>query len=62
MMNREIGFGRKMLSILEDYGVAYEHTPSGIDDVTLILRQDQMSAESEAEIVQRLKKNFMQMK
>lgn len=58
MMNREIGFGRKMLSILEDYGVAYEHTPSGIDDVTLILRQDQMSAESEAEIVQRFKEEL----
>lgn len=55
MMNREVGFGRKMLAILEDYGVAYEHIPSGIDDVTLILRQDQMSAESEAKIVKRLK-------
>ena len=55
MMNREIGFGRKMLSILEDYGVAYEHIPSGIDDVTLILRQDQMSVENEAKIVQRFK-------
>ena len=61
MMNREVGFGRKMLSILEDYGVAYEHTPSGIDDVTFILRQDQMSAD-EANIVTRLKKSYMQMK
>jgi aspartate kinase len=39
LMNREIGFGRKLLQILEDYGVSYEHTPSGIDDITVILRE-----------------------
>ena len=33
-MNREIGFGRKLLSILEEYGLSYEHTPSGIDDIS----------------------------
>ncbi|USK60333.1 aspartate kinase [Peribacillus asahii] len=54
LMNREVGFGRKMLSILEEYGVAYEHIPSGIDDVTLILRQDQMNTETEEKIVKRL--------
>ena len=31
MMNREVGFGRKILSIIEDEGLSYEHTPSGID-------------------------------
>jgi len=39
---------------LEEYGVAYEHIPSGIDDVTLILRQDQMNTETEEKIVKRL--------
>jgi aspartate kinase len=58
MMNREVGFGRKMLSVLEDYGVAYEHTPSGIDDVTLVLRQDQMGEENEEKIVKRLKEEL----
>ncbi|WP_313563879.1 amino acid kinase family protein, partial [Ruminiclostridium cellobioparum] len=31
MMNREVGFGRKLLQILEEEGISYEHTPSGID-------------------------------
>ncbi|NHC38838.1 aspartate kinase [Bacillus sp. MM2020_1] len=54
LMNREIGFGRKLLSILEDFGLSYEHTPSGIDDVSVILRENQMSAETEKAIKERI--------
>lgn len=54
LMNREIGFGRKLLQILEDFGLTYEHTPSGIDDVTVILRQDQMDEEMEKAIQDRI--------
>lgn len=39
MMNREIGFGRKLLHILENDGVSYEHTPSGIDSISIIVRE-----------------------
>jgi len=39
MMNREIGFGRKLLSILEDEGISYEHMPSGIDSISVIIRE-----------------------
>lgn len=39
MMNREIGFGRKLLQILEDEGISYEHTPSGIDSISIIIRE-----------------------
>ena len=38
LMNREIGFGRKLLEMFEDEGVSYEHTPTGIDDLTIIVR------------------------
>ncbi len=38
MMNREIGFGRKLLQIFEEEGVSYEHTPSGIDSICVIVR------------------------
>ncbi|KOR77283.1 aspartate kinase [Bacillus sp. FJAT-21352] len=58
LMNREVGFGRKLLHILEDYGVSYEHIPSGIDDVTLILRQDQMKGDAEKKIISRIKKEL----
>lgn len=38
MMNKEIGFGRRLLSILEDEGISYEHMPSGIDSISVIIR------------------------
>ncbi|MDD6263341.1 MAG: aspartate kinase [Clostridiales bacterium] len=40
LMNREIGFGRKLLQIFEDEGISYEHTPTGIDDLTIIARSE----------------------
>lgn len=54
LMNREIGFGRKLLSILEEYGLSYEHTPSGIDDVSVILREAQLDPDMENEIIWRI--------
>ncbi|WP_455660647.1 aspartate kinase [Pradoshia sp.] len=55
LMNREIGFGRKLLHILEELNLSYEHVPSGIDDLTVILRQNQMDHEREQIIVERIK-------
>lgn len=37
MMNTEIGFGRKVLSVLEDYNVSFEHLPSGIDTMSVVI-------------------------
>lgn len=54
LMNREVGFARKVLSILEDYHISYEHMPSGIDDLTIVLRQDQLTRKSEQEILTRI--------
>ena len=34
LMNQEIGFGRKLLQILEEEEIPFEHTPSGIDNFT----------------------------
>ncbi|MCM3568915.1 aspartate kinase [Neobacillus mesonae] len=55
LMNREIGFGRKLLHILEDFGLSYEHTPSGIDDLSVILRENQLNPEKETAIIDRIK-------
>ena len=54
MMNREMGFGRKLLQILEEYGLSYEHIPSGIDDMTVILHEDQFDGDTEKEVLQRI--------
>lgn len=40
MMNREIGFGRKALSVLEYEGISFEHMPSGIDTLSLVIRDE----------------------
>ena len=40
MMNTEIGFGRKVLSVFEENGISFEHMPSGIDTLTVFVHQD----------------------
>lgn len=37
MMNKEKGFGRKVLAILEEQGVSYELSPCGIDSMNVIV-------------------------
>lgn len=54
LMNREIGFGRKLLQIFEDFGLSYEHIPSGIDDVTVILRETQFDGGLEQAILRQI--------
>jgi aspartate kinase len=39
MMNKEKGFGRKVLGILENHGVSYEHSPSGIDSMSIVVEK-----------------------
>ncbi len=44
MMNAEIGFARKVLSVLEYEGVSFEHMPSGIDTLSIVIRDDQIGS------------------
>ena len=37
MMNSEIGFGRKVLEILEENDISFEHLPSGIDTMSIVV-------------------------
>ncbi len=39
MMNAEVGFCRKVLSVFEKYGISIEHMPSGIDTMTIFVHQ-----------------------
>ncbi|CDQ17881.1 aspartate kinase [Halobacillus karajensis] len=54
-MNREIGFGRRLLQILEDEGVSFEHAPSGIDDMSVVIREHHLPPEKEEVVVNRIK-------
>ncbi len=58
LMNREIGFGRRLLQILESEGLSYEHTPSGIDSISVILREEQFDAAAEARVVARIREQL----
>ncbi|MEM9345009.1 MAG: aspartate kinase [Planctomycetota bacterium] len=37
MMNSEIGFGERVLGVLASYGVSFEHIPSGIDTLSVVI-------------------------
>lgn len=41
MMNSEVGFGRKVLQVFENYGISFEHMPSGIDTMTIFVHQSE---------------------
>ena len=41
MMNAEVGFGRKVLEVFEKYHISFEHMPSGIDTMTIMVHQDE---------------------
>ncbi|MBN2786534.1 MAG: aspartate kinase [Pontiellaceae bacterium] len=54
MMNREVGFGRRLLQILEEEDISFEHTPSGIDNLSVILQSSELGAEKEKAVVDRI--------
>ena len=37
MMNGEVGFGRKVLQAVEEFGLSFEHMPTGIDTMCVVL-------------------------
>ena len=50
MMNSEVGFCRKVLTVFEDNGISIEHMPSGIDTMTIFVHQDEF-AEREQKVI-----------
>lgn len=57
LMNRAVGFGRRVLHVFEDAGIPYEHTPSGIDNMSVIIRDAYLPIEKEQLIIDNLKKS-----
>ncbi|BCM91095.1 aspartokinase 3 [Abditibacteriota bacterium] len=41
MMNQSRGFGRRVLEILETHGVSFEHMPSGLDSMSIIISDEE---------------------
>ncbi len=42
LMNSEVGFIRRVLSVIEHYGIMVEHVPSGIDTLSLVISTEQL--------------------
>ena len=47
MMNAEIGFGRRVLQALEDFDISFEHLPTGIDTMSVIIAETELKQRRE---------------
>jgi len=48
LMNREIGFVYRLLGVLERHGIAFEHCPSSIDSVSVVMDAAELEGQREA--------------
>jgi len=48
MMNSEVGFARRMLSVLERFDVSFEHLPSGIDTMSVVVEDAAVDGQLDA--------------
>ncbi|MBQ6947438.1 MAG: aspartate kinase, partial [Clostridia bacterium] len=55
MMNNEVGFGAKVLEIFAEFGLSFEHMPSGIDTLSVVLSTDALTPVKN-ELMKRLQK------
>lgn len=42
MMNKEVGFVRRTLAVLEDLGISFDHIPTGIDSLSVVIDSAQV--------------------
>ena len=54
MMNREVGFGRRLLQIVEEEGLSFEHAPSGIDNMSVIIKSEPLAGVKEKHVLTRI--------
>ena len=57
MMNAEVGFIRKVLSVVEHYNVCVEHLPSGIDTLSVVLESNQLKDGVLSDMVGEIREN-----
>ena len=58
LLNREVGIVRRILQILEDFNLRFEHMPSGIDDISIILREYQLTRETETNLLKQIEEQI----
>ena len=58
LMNRQVGFGRRLLQVLENAGISYESTPSGVDSQCVVVKGQFLPKESENRIISEIRKEL----
>lgn len=56
LMNNEIGFGRRVLSVIEELGISFEHMPTGIDTMSLVIADEELQNGKTQKVVENIKK------
>jgi len=41
-MHNEVGFGYRLLRVLDRYNISFEHVPSGIDTMSLVIQETKL--------------------
>jgi len=56
LMNQATGFGQQVLEAVARHGISYDHTPSGIDTMSVIMRDEELDGKGEVlvEDIQRI--------
>lgn len=54
-MNSEVGFARKVLSVLEENKVCFEHMPSGIDTLSLVIESSYLTDDVLNKVISQIK-------
>jgi aspartate kinase len=57
LMNREIGFARRLFEILENHGISFERVPSGIDSMSVVVADDQLTGKKDL-ILENIRKHL----
>ncbi len=55
LMNQERGYGRKVLEIMEMHGISYEHSPTSIDTLSVIVTDEELDGK-EGDVVAEIRR------
>ena len=55
MMNSELGFARRVMSVFEYYNISFEHMPSGIDTLSIVVADNELAGKEEV-LLDRIRK------
>lgn len=55
LMNDEVGFGSAALEVMAHHGISVEHMPTGIDEMSLVVKEKQINSIQERELLAELK-------